>query len=56
VNVRVALCETASVEAGTTGYFQEVGFGAGPGAWPKCVGDCCGVITKQMLTTECVEP
>ncbi len=56
LNVRVALRQTASVEAGATGYFKEVGFGAGPGARPKCVGDCCGVIAKQMLTTECVEP
>ena len=56
LNVRVTLCEAASVEAGTAGYFQEVGFGAGLGAGPKCIRDCCGVIAKQMLTTECVEP
>jgi hypothetical protein len=56
VNVRVALGETAGVEAGTTGYFQKVGFRAGPGAGPKCIRDCCGVIAKDVLTTECVEP
>ena len=56
LNVRVALRETAGVEAGAAGYFKKVGFGAGPGAGPKCVGDCCGVIAKQMLTTECIEP
>jgi hypothetical protein len=56
LNVRVALRQTAGVEAGATGYFQKVGFRAGPGAGPKGVGDCCGVIAEQMLTTECVEP
>ena len=56
VNVRVALREAAGVEAGATGYFEKVGFRSRFGAGPKSVGDCCGVIAKQMLTTECVKP
>jgi hypothetical protein len=56
LNVRVALRQTTSVEAGAAGYFEEVGVGTGPGAWPKRVGDCCSVIVEEMLTTECVEP
>ena len=54
VNVRVALREAAGVEAGTTGDFKKVGFWAGLSAGPKGVGNGCGVIAKQMLTTECI--
>ena len=54
VNVRVALREAAGVEAGTAGDFKKVGIRTGPGAGPKGVGDGCGVIAKQMLTTECI--
>ena len=56
LNVRVALRETAGIEAGATGYFKKVGFRTRPGAGPKRVGDCCGVIAEEMFTTECVEP
>ena len=56
LNVRVALRETAGVEAGATGYFKKVGIRTGPGVGPKGVGDGCSVIAEQVLTTECVEP
>src|ERR1700689_3523920 len=56
LNVRVALRETAGIEAGTAGNFQEAGFGTRPGAGPECVRDRRSVIAEQMLTTEGIEP
>ena len=56
VHVRVALGETAGVEAGATSDFKKVGFRTGPIVGPKSIGDCGSVIAEQVLTTECIKP